>query len=51
MKKLALVLAITLIAAFSVTPVIASDFSAGGHYRFEAVSSDPGAGQKSEYFD
>jgi len=51
MKKLALVLAIALIAAFYVTPVIASDFSAGGTYRFEAVSKDPGDGEKSEYFD
>ncbi|MBC2703854.1 porin [Desulfobacula sp.] len=51
MKKLALVLAIALIAAFYVTPVIASDFSAGGTYRFEAVSKDPGEAEKSDYFD
>jgi len=51
MKKLALAFAILLIAAFFVTPVTASDFSAGGAYRFEAVSNDPGAGEKSEYFD
>ena len=51
MKKLALVIAVVFIAAFFVTPVTASDFSAGGSYRFEAVSKDPGAGEKSEYFD
>lgn len=52
MKKLALVFALLLIAAFYVTPVMASEFSAGGHYRFEAVDSDPGAnGESRTYFD
>jgi hypothetical protein len=51
MKKLALALAVLVIAAFFGTPVMASDFSAGGQYRFEVVSNDPGVAEKSEYFD
>ncbi|WP_299977087.1 hypothetical protein [Desulfobacula sp.] len=56
MKKLALVIAVVFIAAFFVTPVTASDFSAGGQYRFEAVSvdnprdTDTGV-EKETYFD
>lgn len=51
MKKLVLVLAIALIAAFS-APAFASDFSAGGHYRFEGIYNDAGgATQKTQYFD
>jgi hypothetical protein len=48
MKKLALILAILI--AFAV-PAMASDFSAGGQARFEAVDSDPGQGEDSKYFD
>ncbi len=51
MKKLTLVLAILLIAAIYVTPAMASDFSAGGTYRAEAVINDPGAGEDQQYFD
>lgn len=44
MKKLALVIAMLVIAAFYVTPVTASDFSAGGAYRALAIYEDPGRG-------
>ncbi len=52
MKKLVLAVAVVFFAAMFVTPVTASEFSAGGTYRAEAVDSDPGGGgESSKYFD
>ncbi len=48
MKKLALILAILI--AFAV-PAMASDFSAGGQARYEAIDYDPGQGEDQQYFD
>lgn len=51
MKKLALLLAFAMVALLN-APAFASEFSASGSYRFEAVSDEPvGAGADSDYFD
>lgn len=51
MKRLAFVLAVAMIAMLN-APAFASEFSASGSYRFEAVSDEPvGAGADSDFFD